>query len=285
MMDRSFPDAGLLSDAISDGVETAIRRTAATEVRPRFRSLGKDDIRQKKGPNDLVTVADEAAERSLRAALTALIPGSVTVGEEEAEVDPGVLDRLYDSAPVWVIDPIDGTLNYARGSERYAMMVALVAGTQTLGGWIYLPEDDVMAVGRLGGGTTINGRPPRFSRDPGALSGLHGLFGIPDAEGPKRTMGLRLAAVIGSRTRVSCAGADYIDLVEGVSHIAAFNRLKPWDHAPGVLMLDELGAVSAEIDTGDHYRPVPMAGPMLIAPNQRLWDEAVAAIKGDVAPR
>ena len=280
MLDRSFIDAGLLTDAVNEGVIAAIRETSATEVRPRFRALGEGDIRQKKGPNDLVTVADEAAERALRASLTALLPGSVTVGEEETEADPSVLDRLNGPSPVWVIDPIDGTLNYARGRDRYAMMVALVLETRTLGGWIYLPEDDVMAVGRLGGGVMINGRQPGFSGEPGPLSGLHGLFAIPDAEGPKRTMGLRLSAVIGSRTRVSCAGADYIDLVEGISHLAAFSRLKPWDHAPGVLMLDELGAVSAEIDTGERYHPVPMAGPMLIAPSRSLWSQAVAAIKG-----
>lgn len=98
-----------------EAVAAIIREVARDEVLPRYKTLEAHEVRSKSHPGDLVTAADEAAELALAARLRDLLPGSVVVGEEGTAANPGLLDRLTEDAPVWVLDPIDGTRNFAHG--------------------------------------------------------------------------------------------------------------------------------------------------------------------------
>src|SRR5262245_63225070 len=98
---------------------------------PRFGKLEPGDV-SSKAPGEPVTVADREAESALAAGLTALRPGSVVVGEEAVSADPSLLGRLRQPGEVWVIDPIDGTANFAAGREPFALMVALLRDTVTV---------------------------------------------------------------------------------------------------------------------------------------------------------
>ncbi|MBM3573671.1 MAG: inositol monophosphatase, partial [Alphaproteobacteria bacterium] len=89
------------------------------------------DIKEKTGPKDLVTIADVEAERRLGPVLTDLLPGSVVIGEEAASADPTVLNRLAGEAPVWLIDSVDGTLNFSEGDPRFCVMVPLARRVAT----------------------------------------------------------------------------------------------------------------------------------------------------------
>src|SRR5215467_2079228 len=93
-------------------VTALIEETAALEILPRFQKLAAGDIREKT-PGDFVTVADEAAEAHLTPLLAALLPGSLVLGEEAAAADSLLLDRLLGEPAVWVVDPVDGTGNFA----------------------------------------------------------------------------------------------------------------------------------------------------------------------------
>ena len=97
-----------------DEVEQVIRQVVDTAVLPAFGHLRAADITEK-SPGELVTVADRRAEEALQDQLTRLLPGSTVVGEEGVGRDPGTATRLRGSAPVWVIDPIDGTENFIAG--------------------------------------------------------------------------------------------------------------------------------------------------------------------------
>src|SRR5713226_9430960 len=98
----------------SETVERLIAEIAAEEVMPRFEKLEAGDVSEK-SPGDLVTIADVATEHRLTPALIDLLPGSLVVGEEAAAAEPAVLGRLDGDDPVWRVDPIDGTVNYAAG--------------------------------------------------------------------------------------------------------------------------------------------------------------------------
>src|SRR4051812_33484678 len=114
----------------------ALLRRAATEIiLPRFRNLEKADIREK-GPGDLVTIADTAAELLLTPLLRKMAPRSVVVGEEAASADAAILARLAGEAGVWLIDPVDGTFNFAHGNPNFAVMAAYVERGTVCGGWI-----------------------------------------------------------------------------------------------------------------------------------------------------
>ena len=92
-----------------------------------------------KAADDAVTVADHAAEAILSDLLGKLLPEAAIVGEEAAHADPAVLDRLGD-ALCWIIDPLDGTNNFAAGKPPFGILLALAERGETIAGWIYDPN-------------------------------------------------------------------------------------------------------------------------------------------------
>ncbi len=103
-----------------------LRAASRAEILPRFRRLGADAVRSKTGPLDLVTDADEAAERVITAGLHKLFPGCVVVGEEATAADPALLGRLADADLAFVVDPVDGTANFAAGVPLFGCMAAAI---------------------------------------------------------------------------------------------------------------------------------------------------------------
>ena len=110
-----------------DRLAAIVAETAASDIMPHFRQLAARDIRDK-APGDLVTIADEAAETTLTRRLADLLPGSLVVGEEATAADPSILNRLSTDEPVWIIDPVDGTTNFAAGLPIFAVIVGLAQG-------------------------------------------------------------------------------------------------------------------------------------------------------------
>ena len=105
----------------NQAVQQAIMRCCDEFVMPRFRSLEAGDI-EEKGPGDLVTVADRECELALTEALRDIV--DVTVVGEEATADNAALLASVGSDAAWIVDPIDGTSNFAAGRESFAVMVA-----------------------------------------------------------------------------------------------------------------------------------------------------------------
>ena len=136
----------LLTDPQRDAVFNAIVETANDVVLPRFQNLGDGEIDTKTSPTDLVTIADREAEARLTTALTAILPGSVVVGEEAVSADPQVLDAIAGEAPVWIVDPVDGTRNFAAGQTPFCVMVGLAVAGVPVGAWIWRPIDAEMIV-------------------------------------------------------------------------------------------------------------------------------------------
>ncbi|NWG46039.1 MAG: inositol monophosphatase [Alphaproteobacteria bacterium] len=253
MAGRPFDPDALDPLALIDPVSDLIRAVSTEIVLPRHRNLAREEIRDK-GVNDLVTIADEEAETRLTAELRALLPGSVVVGEEAAAADPGVMDRLRGPDPVWIIDPVDGTGNFSRGSDVFAVMVALAREGRTLAGWIHQPVGDLMLTAALGAGARINAAPLPALPVPEELSAMRGAVhtGYVPA-GPREAISGRLGR-FASNTQLYCAGLTYMGLVQGAFDHALFWRAKPWDHAAGALALAELGGRTA-FESGQTYGP------------------------------
>jgi fructose-1,6-bisphosphatase/inositol monophosphatase family enzyme len=264
-----------------DRVAAAIAEVAATEVMPRFRKLAAGDIREK-APGDFVTVADEAAEVALTRRLLALLPGAVMLGEEAAAVDPGLIDRLSAAAPVWLVDPIDGTANFAEGRALFAVMVALVENGVAQAGWIHDPVARRTASAARGEGAWIDGRRLRVSQPPVATSAMRGtllagFFGRPELGRRIQSRRDRVTAVKSLR----CAGHEYMRLAAGDVDFSLFTKLMPWDHAPGVLLHAEAGGYAAYLD-GTGFRPARIdAGALLLAPDVASWRRLHDVLLGD----
>lgn len=242
-------------------VAAIIRETAEAVILPRFRQLHSDEIREKK-PGDLVTVADLEAEALLTQRLTDLLPGSLVVGEEAVAADASVLDRLLGDDPVWIIDPVDGTSNFAHGRVKFGVIVALVHKKQTIQGWIHNPLEQQTAIAELGSGAFMGEARLRVAAD----APLEAMIG---------TVGSRKNAPLGHAVsrliRNGSAAHDYLDLAQGRIHFATYQILRPWDHAAGVLIHGEAGGYSALV-TRQPYRPRFCEDRLLMAPNQDAWN-------------
>ncbi|OYV32064.1 MAG: inositol monophosphatase, partial [Acidocella sp. 20-61-6] len=135
-----------MTDDEIDAVVALLRAVAGAEILPRWRRLGAGDVRTKSGPLDPVTVADEAAERALTAGLNRLFPGDDVLGEEAVSKDFSRLERLKQPGRVWLVDPIDGTANFAAELPLFGVMAALVEADEVKAGFIYDPLGDDCAV-------------------------------------------------------------------------------------------------------------------------------------------
>jgi fructose-1,6-bisphosphatase/inositol monophosphatase family enzyme len=267
-----------------EAVTAILREVAAEEVMPRFRTLAEHEIRTKDG-GELVTVADVAAERQISRRLRDLLPGSQVVGEEAAAEDPGLLDRFaQENEWIWVIDPIDGTANFAAGRPVFALMVALVRGGETAAGWILDPNGPRCATAERGAGAWLGGARLALGPTPAPeeLRGtLHAsTFATADMARQVQARRSRVGAVKSLR----CAGWEYLRLASGETQFSLFTRLMPWDHVPGTLIFREAGGLAWTLDGAPYGARDYRAPGLLMAPDQASWDWLHDRLFGADAP-
>ncbi|EDY45063.2 inositol monophosphatase family protein [Streptomyces sp. SPB074] len=229
-------------------VEAAVRAAVARAVLPRFRHLADSEVSAKSGPHDLVTVADREAEQLLTASLPPLLPGSVVVGEEAVAEDPARYEALRAAAPVWIIDPVDGTRQFVRGEAGFCTLVALAVDGVVVASWTYAPVLGLMAVAVRGRGAVFNGESlPRPAATPGGP--LTVACSHPDyTTGPQQAQ-LRRLAVHGLAPRpCGSAGLEYLAIARGALDATAFSWELAWDHAAGLLLVEETGGAHLTTD-------------------------------------
>jgi fructose-1,6-bisphosphatase/inositol monophosphatase family enzyme len=237
----------------SADVERAVREAAAAEILPRFRRLAAHEIDQKSGPHDLVTDADRLAEQRLTEVLGALLPGSVVVGEEAVHADPAVYEAIQGDAPVWIIDPVDGTRQFVQGDDGFCSMVALALRGVVHGAWIYAPALDRFATAVRGQGAFLDGErlfagPPAPGRD------LVVATSHPDYTTDGQRHALRTLWSDGLAPRhCGSAGLEYLAVARGELDATGFSWEAAWDHAAGLLLVEEAGGAHLTRD-GEPFR-------------------------------
>lgn len=251
----------------TDKIAQIIRHVADTEVLPRFRNLAEGEVREK-NPGDFVTVADEASEKALSALLREYLPGSDVVGEEAVSKDAGVLEKLGSDKPIWVIDPIDGTYNFAHGRSKFGILVALVQNNVTQYGWVFDAPGNRMAIAGKGEGATINGEMAVMRKSAEKLSDMVGMGGGGQAwhfEPIKDTV----KEVINVRSSLH----DFLNLAAGdADFIVHINKVTPWDHSASVLLAEEAGAYVRLAGENIPFAPSMLKHCMLIAAaDQNRW--------------
>ena len=234
-----------------DVVTQLISEAAATLILPRFRHLRPEDIEDKStSPDreDLVTAVDRDVETWLTEAFLGIDPQSTVIGEEAVHADPGLIARIDGDDPVWIIDPIDGTRNFARGRDGFGVMVSYVAAGRTLAAWVFLPARGQMFVAEAGSGTTLNGERVRVPSAPvpDPLRGsLFTRYMPPDVR-DRVTTGARDGLELFPDS--ACAAIEYTDTLMGDKDFLVYYRLLPWDHAAPALILTEAGGCVEHLD-------------------------------------
>ena len=257
-------------------VAALIRQVAADRILPRFRHLSADDVMEKT-PGDLVTVADREAEVALSEGLVPLIPGARIVGEEASAADPSLLEGL-DRGIAWIVDPIDGTGNFAAGQPPFGVMIALIEDGVVVAGWLYDPLRDRMCYAASGAGAWVDGEriQARPTDEPLPIAAL-GTSYMP--AGMREDLEARAEGRLVTHPIPRCAAEQYPRLVLGQNDLTVFQRTLPWDHAPGALFVNEAGGRVARPD-GSEYRAWDGRTGLLGACSPAIWDRGAAILFG-----
>jgi fructose-1,6-bisphosphatase/inositol monophosphatase family enzyme len=271
----------MFSDHHLDTLRTIVSAAGVAEIMPRFRSLGAADISEKKSAIDLVTNADLMAERQITDALRALFPEALVVGEEAAETDPGMIAALRGADLAFVIDPVDGTFNFAAGLPVFGTNLAVVVRGETVAGLIHEPVLGATLIAAKGAGARVISadgvEKPLCVAPPAPLAAMVGTISINDIGQDRRA---RIAANL-ARIRMAfaynCSAYEYWMVATGKVHFIGHFKLMPWDHLAGVLIHEEAGGHTARFD-GTPYRPGDTDGGILSAPDRESWNEILAQI-------
>lgn len=267
----------MMDSHILDAPVTALmRQVSADVILPRYRNLAAHEVVEK-AADELVTIADRESEERLSEGLAKLLPEARIVGEEACAVDPALLNGLGDGL-VWIIDPIDGTGNFAAGRPPFGVMIALAEGGVAIAGWILDPLTGRLCHAARGRGAHVDGERLQ-ARESGAavpIAGISTLFIDADERSAleRRAEG-RLDIVPIPR----CAAEQYPRIAFGVNDIALFNRTLAWDHAAGVLFLNEAGGLVARPD-GSPYRVDSDETGLLAAASPAMWDRTARILFG-----
>lgn len=238
---------------VSQDLKTMIHaaQVAGDGLLKRFGQLGELDVRIKTGPADLVSVADEEAERTTREILGRAQPSFGFLGEES-----GVTGGS-DDAQNWVVDPLDGTTNFLFGTPLWGVNIALVREGEVVAGVTWLPVLREMFAAAKGGGAWLNHEPIHVSTRHRLVDSLLGC-GIPFAGKPDhpifaREMALLSAKCAGIRRTGACS-VDMAYVAAGRWDAYWERSLNAWDMGPGIILVREAGGMATSV-TGSPLDP------------------------------
>jgi fructose-1,6-bisphosphatase/inositol monophosphatase family enzyme len=264
-------------DSHMDALADLLSETAKAEIMPRFRRLEKSSIRRKTSRDDVVTESDVAAERMIGEALRRRYPGALIVGEEAVSADRALLDGLADADLAFVVDPIDGTFNFASGLPLFCVMLAVTMKGETVAGIIHDPVGGDWVLAALGGGS--------FVRDAaGALTPIRVADPVPVGEMTGSLSWQFLAEPDRSRVAANytrclapmnyrCVAHEYRLLAQGHADFGCYTSLMPWDHLAGTLIHAEAGGHVAKLDGSSYRAGDASEGRLLAAPDLDSWLE------------
>lgn len=251
------------------------------------REAGKRIVQQRsagftvslKAKNDLVTDVDRATEVFIRDQLHRLFPDDTVFGEEYG------LDAPRKSSPSrrqWLVDPIDGTINFTMGIPMYCVSIALQSDNNSVVGVIYDPSRDELFSARRGGGAMLDGQPISTSAETELENALL-VTGFPARRSPEYDQTLEQFTVLTRESRgVRRLGSAAIDL----AYVAAGRLdgfweygLSPWDTAAGYLLVQEAGGTVTDIQN-QHYT---CHEPSLLATNGHIHNTMLTTLARSIA--
>ena len=257
---------------------SAVETITAEEILPRFRRLDPDEIAAKSRPDDLVTIADTRSEARLEEVIAAILPDAVTLGEEAESKGRIPITAAAEHPLVVIVDPVDGTWNFANGIACFGVIVAVAHEGQTLWGGIYDPMGDDWVTARRGAGAWFRAKaraPVQLSArgGPTSFGAAHGFAPTFLFDGAARQGIIDTLAHVRRLNNVGCSAHEYRTVAQGSVDFILTARLNPWDHAAGALIVEEAGGIARLLD-GRAYAPTVTEGHLLTARNEALWAAA-----------
>lgn len=249
---------------------------ALDEAGKRIRSFDESEfqVSNKEGINNLVTEVDHAAEEIIIATIKESFPEHQILSEECGEL-------YQDSQYKWIIDPIDGTVNFAHRIPICAVSIGLEHEGKMILGGVYNPFINEMFIAERGQGTTLNGKKVAVSKKPSVeiaclVTGFPYSY-LDEPNGPLEVFDRFIRKGIPVR-RLGSAAIDLAWVACGRFDGFFEHKLHAWDSAAGFLLVEEAGGKVTQMD-GSPYSPYK---PGIIASNGVMHDELLAWVKGNV---
>jgi fructose-1,6-bisphosphatase/inositol monophosphatase family enzyme len=258
-----------MTRSLTHEVAAVMREAAARAIMPRYQTLAAHEVNEK-AADDMVTIADTEAEAILSEGLARLLPDAAIVGEEAAHADPAIMGLLGDSL-CWIIDPLDGTNNFAAGKPPFGILVALAEAGETIGGWIWDPLRQRLCHAHRGHGAFI-GEERLIARASGQRPPIAAISLMFADQARREALKTHIAPHYTLVDIPRCAAEQYPRIALGENDLSIFERTLAWDHAPGVLFLNEAGGKAARPD-GSAYRVDEDRTGLIGAASPALWDE------------
>lgn len=249
-------------------------RAGAAELMAR-----RDDRRvSEKGPRDLVTDADLASQQAIRQGLSSVYPEYAFVGEEAGENEPpaAVHHGTADAPPCWVVDPLDGTVNYVHGLASFAVSIGLYAAGKMRLGVILDPVADELFTALDGKGAHCNGKPIRVSDTKNLDEALVvGSFraGIRGND-PEVQRWVRVLERAQSLRRLGSCALNMCYVAAGRLDAYWATSVHAWDTAAGTVIAREAGAIL----TRDDGAPFDDWNPRLCLSGTRELHQALLSV-------
>ncbi len=241
----------MLDNNLADALRVLLYRAGEIMTKTDF------SVAEKDGAANIVTTADLAVQEFLVRELSALLPEAGFFCEEEGMADT-------ESQWRWIIDPIDGTTNFARGLDDCAISVALAHAGRTVLGGVYNPYRDEMFFAVAGEGATCNGRPIRVSDRPFEAGLFCTAFAVyyKELASPCAAIMQEVFSQCADFRRYGSCAVELCYLAAGKCDLYFEIRLNPWDFAAACLILEEAGGIVRAVDGNPPPldRPTPLVG-------------------------
>ena len=212
---------------------------------PSFGNLTKKQISYKNGI-DIVTDIDIEVEKELNNHLAKLIKKSNFIGEEIYSKKPSILNYYLSDDYCWTVDPIDGTNNFAKSKETFAVMLALTKSKKIIQSFIYKPMTDKFMYADKRG-TFIDDKKILIKKDT-PINKAIGSISTKYWDELKKAKIMSIKHNFGKINSYGSIGCEYFDIALGHRNFTLLSRLYPWDHIPGVYILRQAGGHDCHFD-------------------------------------
>lgn len=224
----------------------------------------------KEGINNPVTEADHAAEKAIFAVIRNAFPDHYILSEEAGDIP-------QDSNYKWIIDPIDGTVNFSKGIPICCVSVAVEKDGEMILGAVYNPLMNEFFLAERGKGATLNDKPIHVSAQPELINACM-VTGFPytyldTPNGPLQVFERFIRKGVPVR-RLGSAAIDLCWVAAGRFDAFYEHKLQAWDSAAGFLMVEEAGGTVTDFE-GNHYSPYQ---PHLVASNGKIHTDLLAVV-------
>jgi len=226
-------------------IREILLKTSEKLIIPSFGKLKESQISFKNGL-DIVTEVDIAVELELNNQLSKLLDNANFIGEETFSKNPSILNYYSSDNYCWTVDPIDGTKNFVKSKEKFAIMIALTKNNKIIQTFIFKPitEEFIYADNT---GTFINDKKLILNEET-KIENAVGSISFKHWNETKKTKIISIKNFFKKIDSYGSIGCEYLDIALGHRNFALLSRLYPWDHIPGVFIVRKAGGHDCHFD-------------------------------------